>query len=295
MTLCCQTFSNLRSEKQTDVSLPLEALGSTSEFQKILVTFFGSKVNFLDMLFRNSFSSKLCKFMLNNRVLPGLKVARGYSDDKGLQNPCEKKQSGGDNKCVDDHPKARTREEVMKEFPFYGLIKFSDDLCCNMDCPDKAFPNFDECLYKESDKNKRKYQITWTECPKVAIQPKKICCFKNVTKPPIERRPPKFKPDTACKIEKQCVDEDSPCPKINLPGCRPGRNPPKCDTVRTVTNCTKIKVPYPAFSECSRAKLRLPKRTECTCLDEIMGCILLQQKIKREKAGKRGFSPCDKN
>lgn len=244
------------------------------------------------MLFRNFFSSKLQKLMLNTRTLSGLKLARGYSDEKGLQNPCTKKKD--DPACADDHPKARTRKQVMADFPFYGLIKFKDELCCNSECPDKSFPNYDECLYKESDKNKRKYQVTWMECPKVAIQPKKICCFKNVARPPIERRPPKFKPDTACKIEKQCVG-DSPCPTVRVPGCRPGRLPPKCETVRIITNCTKIKVPYPAFSECSRAKLRKPKRTECTCLETIPGCILLQNKIKREKAGRRGFTPCDKN
>lgn len=238
------------------------------------------------MLFRYGIRSELPK-LLFRKPFQGVRLVRGYAQQDG----CSREPGPGETpECKTDHPKEWTRAEVEANFPFYNLIKFSDD-CCGMKCPDKGFPSFDECLYKESDKNARKYQITWTECPQVAIQPKKICCFDKATPPPIERRPPKWKPDTACKFEKECLT-DTTCRKIKLPGCRPVRDPPKCENVRAPAFCQKIKTPYPSFSECSRPKLKKPKRTECTCWDEIPVCILLQALQKRERDGKMSFSPC---
>lgn len=100
---------------------------------------------------------------------------------------CQSKGAGqkkkSDTDCVDDHPKPRRREDIAETFPFYHLIKFKDE-CCGSDCIDKDFPSFDKCLYKESDKNKRKYQVTWVECPPLQIKPKKICCSAEVQHPP---------------------------------------------------------------------------------------------------------------
>lgn len=219
--------------------------------------------------------------------LTGVKCLRGYATKGSIPfNPCMKKNA----ECKDDHPRPRTLEEVKRDFPFYKLIKFSKEICCDMTCPDMDIGRFD-CLYKESDKNKRKYQVTWVECPKIQIKPKKICCFKEHIRPPIQRRPPMVKPDTACVIERECEDV-SLCPKIKLPHCRPVRNPPKCTASHSLTVCKKIKTPYPAFSECDRPKLRVKRRTECSCTDLAPLCLVIQH-MARHKG--KSLSPCKKS
>ncbi|XP_030563320.1 uncharacterized protein LOC115764447 [Drosophila novamexicana] len=192
--------------------------------------------------------------------------------------------------CVDDHPKARKAENIEETFPFYNLIKFSKD-CCEMDCAELEFPGFDKCLYKESDKNKRKYQITWVECPPIEIKPKKICCHVKDARPPFERRKPKERPSTACKppVEK-C--EELECPKLTMPHCRPVRVPVKCQRIRYPSDCVKVKAPYPAFSECSRPKLRKRRRSECHCWDEIPMCELLRVLNRRLITGNISMNPC---
>jgi len=195
--------------------------------------------------------------------------------------------------CVDDHPKPRRKKDIAKTFPFYHLIKFKDE-CCGNPCIDKDFPSFDKCLYKESDKNKRKYQITWVECPPLQIKPKKICCSEKMKRPPIVRRKPKHKPDTACK--QPCPPKQNLyCPRIKLPRCRPARIPPRCHNVRYPADCHKIKAPYPAFSECSPRKLRKKRRTECECLDTIPYCNLLRYLNRRlRQTGTMQLNPCQR-
>lgn len=231
--------------------------------------------------------------MLKTQLIGAVKLVRVYGGDAIAPKKPSEKGMQIEEICNDDHPVARTREEVERDFPFYDLIKFKRE-CCETDCLEKDMPSFDECFYKESDKNKRNYQITWTECPQVAIKPKKICCYENAIPPPKQRRLPQFKPETACKVVIECQD-DYYCPKTTAPHCRPAREPPKCEIVRNPAYCFKIKAPYPSFSECERAPLKGPKRkTECHCWDEIPLCILLQYIKKRDRHGKTGFSPCDK-
>lgn len=232
--------------------------------------------------------------MLKTQLTGAVKLVRLYGKDAIASKKTSKKEMQIEEICNDDHPVARTREEVERDFPFYDLIKFNKE-CCETDCPENDMPSFDECFYKESDKNKRNYQITWTECPPVAIKPKKICCYENAIPPPRQRRLPEFKPETACKVVIECKDDDYYCPKITSPHCRPAREPPKCEIVRNPAYCFRIKTPYPSFSECARPPLKGPKRkTECNCFDEIPWCILMQYMKRRERHGKMGFSPCDK-
>ncbi|KAL7738156.1 hypothetical protein ACLKA6_006499 [Drosophila palustris] len=221
---------------------------------------------------------------------------RSFESKKHNPSPtCQSKSKGkkADTECVDDHPKPRRREDIEETFPFYDLIKFKVE-CCGAECVDKDFPSFDKCLYKETDKNKRKYQVTWVECPPLKIKPKKICCTAEVTHPPIVRRKPAEKPDTACQLEQPCAPQgELKCPRIKMPHCRPVRVPVRCHRVRWPSECRKVKAPYPAFSECARAKLRVKRRTECECLEEISTCHLLGYLNRRlRQTGTMQLNPC---
>ncbi|XP_023163106.2 uncharacterized protein LOC111594157 [Drosophila hydei] len=208
----------------------------------------------------------------------------------------DKKKQEETGKCEDTHPKPRSVKDIRKTFPFYDLVKFRRD-CCNEACQGSSFPTFDECLYKESDKNKRKYQITWSECPAVAIMPKKVCCFEKAKPAPIVRRRKGDKPNTACP-PRPCErkdEEELKCEKIRLPRCKAVRDPPKCDIGRTPSDCRKIKAPYPSFSECSRAKVRSKRRTECSCVKfPIPICEVHRVLHRRLITGNVSMNPCDR-
>lgn len=221
---------------------------------------------------------------------------RSFKTKKHNSSPtCQSKGSQSDSDCVDNHPRPRQRKDIKETFPFYHLIKFKDE-CCGNPCIDMDFPSFDKCLYKESDKNKRKYQITWVECPPLKIKPKKICCFAKVAHPPISRRKPKERPDTACKYQEPCEPKETlKCPRIRMPRCRPVRESVRCDTVRMPSDCQKVKAPYPSFSECTRPKLPKKRRTECECLEKIAYCNLLRIINKRlRQTGTLQLNPCEK-
>ncbi|EDW00804.1 uncharacterized protein LOC6560250 [Drosophila grimshawi] len=214
-------------------------------------------------------------------------LIRSYAKKHKPSPMCMKKKEVS---CVNKHPKPRSAKNIRKTFPFYDLIKFKKE-CCETDCPEKDFASFDECLYTESDKNKRKYQITWVDCPPMAIKPKKICCYITSERPPFERRQRKFKPPTACQMFK-CPDPQEKCPRLKMPHCRPVASKIKCHLIRAPSDCVKIKAPYPAFSECVRPKPRRKKRTECQCWDEIPMCDLLRVLNRRLNSGTTNMNPC---
>ncbi|EDW10139.1 uncharacterized protein LOC6580357 [Drosophila mojavensis] len=205
-----------------------------------------------------------------------------------------KKSQEQSGKCEDTHPKPRDAKTIRQTFPFYNLIEFSQE-CCPDPCAD-SFPPFDECLYKESDKNKRKYQVTWSECPPVAIMPKKICCFEKIQRAPVNRRDKSERPATACEPPpcKKATPAELGCPRIKLPRCGPARIPPRCHRVRFPSDCVKVKAPYPAFSECARPKLRKKRRSECTCLAEIPQCELNRILNRRLETGNISMNPCER-
>lgn len=240
------------------------------------------------MSFWKSFAPEFRDLLLKQKLI-GVKYLRLLTT-KGsiLEGPCK-----ADKKCKDDHPPPRSLAEAKRDFPFYKLIKFNDEVCCDVDCPDLPFPSFDECMYKESDKNKRNYQVTWVECPIVQIKPKKICCFEAERRPPVQRRPPKLRPNTACKVERECADV-SECPKVKSPRCRRVRSPPKCTTEPVMVDCKKIRTPYPSFSECNKPKQREKRRTECLCSEMAPMCYIVKEFVKWESRGKQSLSPCKK-
>ncbi|EDW71829.2 uncharacterized protein Dwil_GK14336 [Drosophila willistoni] len=119
---------------------------------------------------------------------------------------CSKVDNGGCQNKTQCSPKsiAKPKKEKEEPFQFHHLLKQPAE-CCADPCPER-FPTFDECLYKESDKAARKYQVAWVECPPIQIKPKKICCFEKGKRPPIPRRKRK-EPKAKCEEEVQCPEE----------------------------------------------------------------------------------------
>ncbi|XP_017837223.1 uncharacterized protein LOC108596210 [Drosophila busckii] len=233
---------------------------------------------------------------LNRRILSNASAPRRSYAKK--HNPSPKCGGPGDescgmsvkNACKTEIP--RQAKNIEKEFPFMHLIQFPKECCDNL-CIDKDFPSFDECFYKVSDKNKRKYQVTWVECPPVKIKPKKICCFAKAKRPPIQRRKPAQKPETACPVEQECADQNSlGCPKIRMPGCKAVRSNVKCFIQREPTDCTKVKAPYPAFSECRKPRPRKKARVECDCLEAVSVCEVMEEMERRRRSGRLNKKPC---
>jgi len=77
------------------------------------------------------------------------------------------------------------------------------------------------------------------------------------------------------------------CPKIRMPGCK-AVDKVSCHVVRRITDCTKVKAPYPSFSECSRSALRKPRGIECNCLAIPSACDLIREAQKNEGNPRKG-------
>ncbi|EDW74712.2 uncharacterized protein Dwil_GK15752 [Drosophila willistoni] len=216
----------------------------------------------------------------------GFGLSRSMASKDFVDSPkCSKVDNGGCQNKTQCSPKsiAKPKKEKEEPFQFHHLLKQPAE-CCADPCPER-FPTFDECLYKESDKAARKYQVTWVECPPIQIKPKKICCFEKGKRPPIPRRKRK-EPKAKCEEEVQCPEEGR-CPKITLPGCRPARNPARCVVVRKHADCVKVKAPYPSFSECRRPKPRPLRKVECQCLSIPSVCDVMAYRRGLESGGGR--------
>ncbi|EDW10144.1 uncharacterized protein LOC6580362 [Drosophila mojavensis] len=139
-------------------------------------------------------------------------------------------------------------------------------------------PRADLKYYRPSDKLKKKYPRTWIKCVMKRRKVKMQCAWKPVK---YERRTfKKFVPKDACEAKPctlgapdlglvQCLKktEDSPCPRVTMPGCQPGRVPPKCTVgFRKPKDCRKRLTKYPAFSECLIDPLPTAPPVECNCL-----------------------------
>ncbi|XP_011180824.1 uncharacterized protein LOC105211185 [Zeugodacus cucurbitae] len=181
------------------------------------------------------------------------------------------------NKKSDKHParehckfiEPRCAEEKMKhvickkrEFPSH----FNVEECCPP-CRD-VLPRFDDLYYKPSDKEKRKYQQTWSECPRLYILPRKICCTEHFDVPKMEKRTFTRDDDQFNNYNvKTCRNNSqSRCAKITWPGCRKGREPSRCFVIKQSSGCLKICTPYPSYSECKKPKPKSLRPVECTCL-----------------------------
>lgn len=204
---------------------------------------------------------------------------RMASKDHSPPPKCEKK--GNDCGTIEEcgyegiEHKPKPKKGPNEDFQFYHLLT-SPPECCRDQCRDIGFPTFDECLYKVSDKAKRKYQVTWVECPPIKIKPKKICCFEKGMRPPVARRKRKAKA-AECANESTCIAQGA-CPKITLPRCRPVREPTRCRRQRTPSDCVKVKAPQPSFSECRRPKPGPLRQVECKCLAIPSLCDVLEYK-----------------
>ncbi|XP_034120404.1 uncharacterized protein LOC117578790 isoform X3 [Drosophila guanche] len=47
---------------------------------------------------------------------------------------------------------------------------------------------YDVKYYRISDKEKRKYQVTWNECPRMVVKPRKVCLHQTMVRPKPCRR-----------------------------------------------------------------------------------------------------------
>ena len=146
------------------------------------------------------------------------------------------------------------------------------DDCINMPT------RFDDLYWAHTDKSKRKFARTWSECPKLEIKPRIVCAYERQEYPQLERRPRKKRPKTACpnltihQIRKCKNLMSEKCFKIKLKYCKTVRDPPRCFVIRKGRKCKKLCTPSPSFSECIRDPVPpLPPR-ECGCLKPVNSC-----------------------
>lgn len=135
--------------------------------------------------------------------------------------------------------------------------------CCVEECPDQ-FPRFDQLYDTTTDKRKKKYTVTWVECPG-PCRLKKTCYKQGASPIPFKKRDPCERPRTACPLPPCALEKGGSCTKINICGCRPARDPPKCVIPRKKTDCVRYKTQCPSFSECKKVKIRDPAMVECRC------------------------------
>ncbi|EDW10141.1 uncharacterized protein LOC6580359 [Drosophila mojavensis] len=210
---------------------------------------------------------------------------RYYSDDKCEEKPQESKCGLVLNEytCGQKPTEPYVPKPAAKQPPLVSMWTIKDcdqDLSCAMDL------RYDMKYYSISDKLKRKYQVTWNECPRLLIKPKKVCLYEKMKRPKIERRPrgamtggtPQKPPETLDKAKSACVYIKSVC-------CKTGRRPPKCKAAfPSLGNCEKRKTPYPSYSECIRdPAIPLPP-VECGCLNKVFTCdawAVLRRRVAR--------------
>lgn len=129
---------------------------------------------------------------------------------------------------------------------------------------------YDMKYYRISDKKKRKYQVTWNECPRLLIKPKKVCIREGMKRPEIKRRKRKPVPPGLAQPPPplDCGDATKPtkCVYVVNPCCKVGRRPAKCEEAFLKKDCVKRRAPYPSFSECDKEPYNEAPPVECACL-----------------------------
>lgn len=153
--------------------------------------------------------------------------------------------------------------------------------------------------YRISDKEARDYQVTWVECPRLVIKPKKVCIHQKHPRPKRCRRQRKSvaataRPSMPMLNPMKCKEPEAQgtCPHWTMPCCKPGRIPPSCQRVRRLTPCKKRRAPYPSFSECKHEELTRGPPVECLCLRVPMACEVWAEVRRRIARGKNAVPKC---
>ncbi|XP_016943222.4 uncharacterized protein [Drosophila suzukii] len=246
-------------------------------------------------------------------------VRRNYSsqsqdDDCGAPKKCETEKAAGSKSCGPAHFKGTIcdaakggrpkKKEAKKEKS--NKVKTPSRLKsmwyipgCEYEPKCDVNVRYDIRHYRISDKEARQYQVTWNECPRLVIKPKKVCIHQKHPRPKPCRRQRKATAATARPpmpmlnpMECRKPEDDSPCPRWVLPCCKPGRVPPSCHRVRRPTDCTKRPAPYPSFSECKRDELTKGAPIECLCLRVPMACEMWAELRRRIARGKGAVLKC---
>ncbi|XP_016957437.1 uncharacterized protein LOC108029583 [Drosophila biarmipes] len=157
-------------------------------------------------------------------------------------------------------------------------------------CKDKL-PRFDAIHYHPSKKC-RCYQRTWVECPPVKQRLKKVCCLDGIHPPEVLYRVKDPCPNVCgmpyrslrrlCEVGDLERDPESKCSKLFWPCCKPARCDPRCRKPNTFSICTKLRAPYPSFSE-MRGWTRPRRKIECQCLNPVPQCIAVREKMRMDR------------
>lgn len=145
-----------------------------------------------------------------------------------------------------------------------------DPTCTKAPCP---MPQpFDAYHYRPSDKETRKYQKTWNDCPVIRLVEKALCTYPqfNVCEPEKRKIIPSRLGTYKCRKATECLIDKVPskCTRIVLPGCRKitVRNPPKCAISTGPSGCGKYECPSPSYTECNKGDVNCKVDKECGCL-----------------------------
>ncbi|XP_017016965.1 uncharacterized protein [Drosophila kikkawai] len=235
-------------------------------------------------------------------------------DNCGAPKECDTQKTDGSKGCGPSHfkgsicdmvkgTKAKKAEEKKESKPKKAksskkISMWEVDGCEYV--PDCVLPSrLDIAYYRITDKQAREYQVTWNECPRLVIKPKKVCIHQKHPRPKPCRRRRKGQAATArpkmpMVNPMKCHEEGatSTCPRWTLPCCKPARNPPSCTLTRRVTKCKKRLAPYPSFSECRKDELPDAPPTECKCLATPMACEVWAEIRRRIARGKSPVLKC---
>ncbi|XP_017079535.1 uncharacterized protein LOC108113462 [Drosophila eugracilis] len=155
-------------------------------------------------------------------------------------------------------------------------------------CKD-MLPRFDAIYYHPSDKC-RCYQRTWVECPPIKQRLKKVCCLNGIKPPEIRYRIKDPCPDCnipyeslklLCQRSELQRDPNCTCKKLFWPCCKPARCNTFCSRARRPSLCTKLRAPYPSFSEVGRRPPKPIRKAECQCWHPVPQCLVMQERLRR--------------
>ncbi|XP_017044486.1 uncharacterized protein LOC108090367 [Drosophila ficusphila] len=242
-------------------------------------------------------------------------VRRNYSsksdDNCGAPKECETEATSASKSCgparfkgtICDAGKAKKKAAPAKEKPKAKKAKKFKSMWdipgCEYEPKCDVNVRLDIKHYRISNKEAREYQVTWNECPRLVIKPKKVCIHHKHPRPKPCRRQRKEASATARPsmpmlnpMECKSPEDGSPCPRWTLPCCKPSRVPPSCHRVRRLTDCKKKPAPYPSFSECQRDELTKAPPIECLCLQTPMACEMWAELRRRIARGKGAVLKC---